>query len=298
MAKIKAKLGNVEVGDGLPVVIIGAINLSSDSFYQGSIVKSSADATKKAREMIEEGASIIDVGAMGTGPSSKPISAKREFNALVPTIKALARELDAPISVDTQRAEIAKAAIEVGASVINDISGLKNDPRMATVLASSGCSTVLMAAKCTPGDTYGIGEIKRALNKSLEICREHGIRLKRVVLDPAIGYWPGRLKRLGRKALRQPAGKSYSQAAFFDLRILAKLSEFRELGQPICVGISRKSFIGSVLGLHDPSQRLVGSLAASAIAVLNGAHVLRTHDPAETLQAVKMAEAIRDAKKR
>jgi dihydropteroate synthase len=297
MAEIRAKLGNVEVGDGLPVVVIGAINLSPNSFYRDSIVKSPADAVKKAREMIEKGASIIDIGAMGTGPSSKPISAKREFNALVPAVKALARELDVPVSADTQRAEIAEATIERGASVINDISGLKADPRMAEVVASSGCSTVLMATRRVPGDTYESEEIKRALNKSLEISRKHGIRLKRVVLDPAIGYWPGRLKRLGRRALKQRAGKPYTYAAFLDLRILAKLSEFRELGRPICVGISRKSFIGSVLGLCDPSQRLVGSLAANAIAVLNGAHVLRTHDPAETLQAARMVEAIKDAGK-
>jgi dihydropteroate synthase len=297
MVRIRGKLGNVEVGDGLPVAIIGAINLSPDSFYRGSIVKSPTDAVKKARKMVEEGASVIDVGGVGTGPSSKPISVKQEFDALVPAVKALARELDVPISADTQRAEVAEVAVEAGASVINDISGLKADPRMAEIIATSGCSTLLMAAERVPGDTYEIKEIKRALNESLRICQTHKIQLRRVVLDPAIGYWPGRLKRLGRRALKQPAGKPYSHAAFFDLRILAKLSEFRELGRPICVGISRKSFIGSVLDLHDPSQRLVGSLAASAIAVLNGAHVLRTHDPAETLQAARMAEAIRDAKK-
>jgi dihydropteroate synthase len=298
MVKIRGKLGNVEVGDGLPVVIIGAINLSPDSFYRGSIAKSPTDAIKKARKMVEEGANIIDVGAMGTGPGSKPIPLKREFDTLIPTIKALARELDVPISADTQRAEIAEAAVKAGASIINDISGLKTDPQMAKIIASFGCSALLMAAERVPGDTYEIKEIKRVLDESLRICQIHGIKLKRVTLDPAVGYWPGRLKRLGHKALKQLADKPYTNIAFFDLRILAKLSEFRELERPICVGISRKSFIGSVLGLHDPSQRLVGSLAASAVAVFNGAHVLRTHDPAETLQAARMAEAIRDAKER
>jgi dihydropteroate synthase len=295
MIEIRAKLGEVEVGDGLPVTIVGAINLSRDSFYSGSVVKSSADAIRRARRMVEEGASVIDVGAMGTGPRSKPVSAKREFGTLVPAVRALARELSVPVSADTQRAEIAEAAIEGGASVINDISGLKADPRMAEVLAASGCSAVLMATRRLPGDVYEIEGIKRALEKSLRICRKHGIRLRRVVLDPAIGYWPGRLKRLGRKGLNRVRGKSYEYAAFLDLRILARLREFRRLGRPLCVGISRKSFVGSVLGLPDPSQRLVGSLAASAVAVLNGAHLLRTHDPAETLQVARMAEAIRES---
>lgn len=280
----------------MPVAIIGAINLSRDSFYRGSIVRSPGDALRKAREMVEGGANIIDVGAMGTGPSSRPIPEERELGALVPTIKQLAREMDVPISADTQRAEVAEAAIEAGASMINDISGLKADPVMAEIAANSGCSLLLMATRHAPGDVYEIDDIKRALRRSLSICRERGIKLSRVVLDPAVGYWPGRLKLLGRGARKQLAGKPYAHAAFYDLRILARLPEFRELGRPICVGVSRKSFLGSVLGLPDPSQRLVGSLSANAIAVFNGAHVLRTHDPAETLQAAKLAEAVRDSK--
>ena len=287
-------LGKVQVGDGVPVTIIYALNLSPDSFYKGSIVMSEREAVGRATKAIEEGASIIDVGAIGTGPRSKPISAEQEMRELIPMIRVLAREFDAPISADTQRAKIAEAAINAEATVINDISGLKSDPKMAEVIAGAGCSAVLMATKRAPGDVYKIDEIRQALRESLHICRERGIQLKKVVIDPAIGYWPARLKRLGKRA-NEPHGKlAYPTATLFDLKIIAELERLRELNRPICVGISRKTFIGKVLNLPDPADRLTGSLAATAIAVLNGASAVRTHDVKETLQAVRLAEAIRD----
>lgn len=291
----KALLGKMEVGDSRPVAIIYSLNLSPDSFYKGSIVRSEREAVARASKAIEEGARIIDVGAMGTGPRSKPISAERETHELIPIIRALAREFDAPISADTQRAEVAEAAISAGATVINDISGLKSDPKMAEIIASAGCSAVLMATKRAPGDVYKIDEIRQALRESLHICRERGIQLKKVILDPAIGYWPARLERLGEHA-KEPRGKrAYPAATLFDLKIIAELGRLKGLKRPICVGISRKTFIGKVLNLPDPADRLIGSLAATAIAVLNGASVVRTHDVKETLQAVQLAEAIRDA---
>lgn len=291
----ETKLGRVRVGGNAPVVIAGVVNLSPDSFYGGSVVRGKSDILRRAREMVEQGASIIDVGAMGTGPKSKPISTEREMRELIQAIKTLASQLDVPVSADTQRAEVAEAAIEAGATVINDISGLKGDARMAEVIADAGCSLLLMAARSAPGDVYEISEIKKALKGSLGICRDHKIPLNRVVIDPAIGYWPARLARLGSLAKKRLRGCSYSFAAFLDLRILARLGELKSLGPPICVGISRKSFIGGVLGMPRPEDRLVGSLAATAIAVLNGASAVRTHDVRETLQAVRLAEAILDA---
>ena len=290
-----AKLGKVEIADGRPAVIIGALNLSPDSFYRRSIVRGGGAAVKRAGEMVEQGASVIDVGAMGTGPRSTPISAERERRKLIPIIRALTRELDVPISADTQRAEIAEAAIGAGATVVNDISGLKADSKMAEVIARTECSALIMATRYAPGDVYEIGEIKRVLKESLNICRKHSIPLNRVVIDPGIGYWPARLARLGPLAKKRLRGHPYNFATFLDLRILARLSELKSLGPPICVGISRKSFIGGVLNLPRPEERLVGSLAATAIAVLNGASAVRTHDVQETLQAVRLAEAIRNA---
>ena len=291
----KAVLGKVEVGKGRPVAIIYALNLSPDTFYKGSFVRSEREAVGRALKALGDGAHIIDVGAMSTGPKSKPIPAQREMRELIPVIRTLAREFDAPISADTRRAEIADAAISAGATVINDISGLKSDSEMAGVIADAGCSTVMMATERAPGDVYEIGEICRALRGSLRICREHGIPPRKVVIDPAVGYWPARLKRLGERAHKPYGKRAYTAATFLDLKILAELRRLKGLNRPICVGISRKTFVGKVLDLPDPADRLVGSLAATAIAVLNGASVVRTHDVAETLQAIRVAEAIRDA---
>jgi dihydropteroate synthase len=269
-----AKLGEVRVGGGNPVAIVGAINVGPESFYGGSVVRGKAEAVKRASAMLEEGARIIDVGAMSTAPGAKPISTSLEMRRLIPVVKALAKELDAPISVDTQRAAVAEAALAAGAKIVNDVSGLKADPKMARVISSFGCSTVLMAANERPGDAKSIGEIINALRGSLRICELSGIDERKVVVDPGIGFGKG---------------------AEWDLHILANLGKLRILGRPICVAVSRKSFIGSVLGLPDPADRLWGSLAAAAIAVLEGADVVRTHDPKETSHAVRIAEAIRSA---
>lgn len=284
----KADLGGVKVGGNKQVTIMGAINLSPDSFYGGSIVEKGG-LLKMAVEMVEGGAEIIDVGAMGTGPKSGPIPPEMETRKLIPAVKALAGEIGVPVSADTQRAEVAEAAIGAGVTVINDISGLKGDPGMADVIADNGCSALLMAAGKAPGDVCGTGEIKRALRGSLGICREHGIPWGKVVLDPAVGYWPARLARI------RSRGSGRNLATLIDLRIISELGELKSLGRPLCVGISRKSFVGDVLGLPHAEDRLTGSLSATVVAVLNGADMVRTHDPAETLHAVRMAEAIMDA---
>jgi dihydropteroate synthase len=197
-----------------------------------------------------------------------------ERRRLIPVVRALAKDFEAPISVDTQRAEIANSALEVGAQIINDVSGFKTDPKMARVVADFGCSAVLMAAKQKPGDARTIPEIARALRESLRICDREGIDKERVVIDPGIGFGKG---------------------TKYDLHILANLERLKVLGRPICVAVSRKSFIGQVLDLPDPADRLGGSLAATVIAVLGGASVIRTHDPRETVHAIRMVEAIKRA---
>jgi len=269
-----AELACIKVGEGNPVLVVGAINLSPESFYLGSFVKGPSQALRVAERMLDEGAGIIDVGAMSTAPGVKPISQELERRRLIPVIKALAKGVDAPISADTQRAAVAKEALEAGASVVNDVSGLKADPAMAEVLVDSGCSVVLMAAKRKPGDARDVREVNRVLRESLRICKRRGVDLRKVVVDPGIGF--GKPVRC-------------------DLGILANLGELKKLGRPVCVAVSRKRFIGAVLGLPSPADRLWGSLAATAIAVLNGADVIRTHDPKQTLQAVRVAEAIREA---
>jgi dihydropteroate synthase len=270
---------------------MGVINLSPESFYHGSVARTPSKAVRMIERLVDQGATIIDLGAMGTGPTSVPVAESVELKRLLPVIRRAAK-MGVTISVDTQRARVAEEAIAAGAEIVNDISGLKRDPSMAGVISRYGSSAVLMAAEREPGDVFTLGDIKRALQRSLEICKQNHIPLKKVVIDPGIGAWPARLRRLKHARKRG----SFRAVVSYDLEIIARLGELAELGRPICVGISRKSFIGEVLGLPDPRDRLLGSLAATAIAVLNGAHVVRTHDPAETLQAVKIAEAIREAR--
>jgi len=271
----KAELGGVKVGDGCPVAIIGVLNLSPESFYSGSVVRGSAQALRRAKRMLDQGADIIDVGAASTAPNVEQISLDKERRRILPIIKILVDKIDAPISVDTQRAIIAEEALEIGAKIINDVSGLKSDPRMAKVVAKSKCSAILMATRNRSGDVRTIVEIKCALKDSLNICRRNKINLQKIVIDPGIGFGKG---------------------GDYDVWILANLRNLRDLGRPICVAVSRKVFIGRILGLKDPADRLAGSLAATAVAVVNGADVVRTHDVEETLHAVRVAEAMRRAK--
>lgn len=221
--------------------------------------------------MLEEGAKIIDLGAMSTAPGVKPISEPKERERLLPVLDAVLEEIEAPISVDTYRSEVARAVLERGAQIVNDVSGFKADPKMAQVVSDFNCSAILMASNQEPGDVRTIQEIRGALEESLKICNNHEVSLGKVSIDPGIGFGKG---------------------AKWDLHILASLKKLSTLGPPICVGISRKSFIGEVLDLEDPADRLSGSLAATTMAVLNGAKIIRTHDPKETLHAVRIAEAI------
>jgi len=270
--KIKGKIANIPVGDDSRVIVVGVINVSPESFYKGSIVKSEKDLQKKAMKMIEEGVDIIDVGAMSTAPGVPQIPLSDERERMIFAIRILREIVDIPISADTFRAKVAEAALKEGAAIINDVSGLKADERMAQIISEYNASTIVMAAEKKPGDVGSISKIRSALRKSLQIAVNAGISHESIIIDPGIGF-----------------GKSVSE----DLYILRNLSRLRFLCKPILVGVSRKSFIGKVLNLKDPDERLIGSLAATAIAVYNGAHLIRTHDVKETLQAVKIAEAIR-----
>jgi len=270
--KIRGKIANIPVGDDFDVVIVGVINVSPESFYKGSIVKSKKEIEEKALEMVEEGAKILDVGAMSTAPGVPPISLEEEKKRMLFAMKALRDIIDVPISADTFRAEVANVALKEGAEIINDVSGLKADKKMAKIISEYDASVIVMAAEKRPGDVGKILKIKHALRQSLQIAKSSGISEEKIAVDPGIGF-----------------GKKVTE----DLHILRNLNRLRSLCRPILVGVSRKSFIGKILNLKDPKERLIGSLAATAIAVYNGAHLIRTHDVRETLQAVKIAESIR-----
>lgn len=261
-------------------IIMGIINLSPETFYKGSLAENPDKTANRARKMVENGADIIDIGGMSTGPNAGTMSIDEEKELLIPSLRKVREKIDFPISVDTQRAGIAKAALEEGAEIINDVSGFKADERMPEVASEFESSAILMAnqisgrlrkAEKEVGDIQTIKDVKKALKESLKICRENGIDLDKTVVDPAIGF--------GR-------GKEW------DLRIISDLEELEDLNRPICVGISRKSFIGKVLDLENPSERLMGSLGATAVAMRNGADIIRTHDPKETSQFVRIIEAI------
>ncbi len=277
---VKGYLADISVGEGVPVRVLGVINLSPGSFYSKSVRTDLEGIVKLALEHVDEGADMLDIGAVSTAPAlvygdSKPVSKGEEIERVVRAVKSLNDAgLSIPISVDTMNSDVAENALKLDVSIINDISGFKRDSLMAKVVADYDASAIVMAARVDPGDVYTLEEIKGALFESLQIAEKAGLDVEKIVIDPGIGRWGGR-------------------EAFHDLVILDELDKFREVGRPVLVSISRKSFIGWVLNRPDPEDRLFGSLAATAIAVHKGAHIIRTHDVSETLDAIKVAQSIK-----
>jgi dihydropteroate synthase len=277
----QASLGGVGVGDGRDVAVVGAINVSPESFYQGSVAAQADGLLRAAEGMARAGAALIDVGAMCTAPYLEArIPAAQEAERLGWAVDLLAGKLDLPVSADTSRSLPARAALEAGARVINDVSGLREDAALGPLVARAGAGLIVMASERRPGRGQdSIQLVRGLLEESLEMARRAGIPLERVVVDPGIGFFRGQ-------------GMPWHE---WDCRVLAGLGRLHDLGRPLCVGVSRKSFIGALAGEPDPGRRLPGSLAAAAAAVLRGARVIRTHDVLETVQAVKVADAIRGA---
>ena len=257
--------------------LMGIINISPDSFYEQSRCNSTDEVLQKAEKMIREGADFLDLGAESSRPGSKPISEREEIDKLIPVISSLVKITDIPISVDTYKPIVAKEALQAGAKIINDITGLQKTPEMADVISKFDAGVILMHMKGSPitmqkNPSYKnvIQEVKEFLEQSVKISKEAGIFSDQIAIDPGIGF-----------------GKKQKH----NLEILSKLEKFIELGKPILIGVSRKSFIGDILKL-PPEERLEGSLAASVIGVTKGVSIVRTHDVKETRNAIKVAEAI------
>ena len=265
----------------MPVAVVGAINVSPESFYAGSVVTESDRLLEVAESMARAGAVLLDVGAMSTAPYlAGTISEEEEAERLARAVALLSSKLDLPVSADTSRSVPARAALDAGARIINDVTGLTGDPRMAHAASRAGAGLILMASERGRQPQGRPVEIVAALlAESLAVARAAGIDVSSVVLDPGIGFFRNQV-------IAWPE---------WDCLVLARLCELRSLGRPLCVGVSRKSFIGALTAESDPGRRLPGSLAATAAAVLGGAQLIRTHDVAETAQAVKVAEAIRRA---
>ena len=257
------------------VALMGIVNLSPDSFYEGSRSFSEKEALLLAERHIEEGASILDIGAESTRPGSHPISEALEIERLLPVVSQVCKRFEVTVSVDTYKPSVAEKVLSVGADIINDITGLQRYQEMAKIIARYQAGVVLMHMRETPltmqdSPRYDdlIGDIKQYLKKSISLADIAGIN--KIAIDPGIGF-----------------GKTRSQ----NLELIRRLDEFKELGKPVLLGVSRKSFIGGVLDL-PVEERLEGSLAAAVIGVCNGATIIRTHDVKATGRAVKMASAI------
>ena len=262
-----------------PVLIMGIVNVTPDSFSDGGLFLEREKAVARGLQMVEEGADLIDVGGESTRPGSKPLPLEEELRRILPVIESLARKTDVPISIDTYKSPVAQEAIRAGAALINDISGLHFDPDLAGVAAKEKVPMILMHIRGTPETMQTeihydslLSEIIQSLKESVQKAERAGVDPDQVIIDPGIGF-----------------GKTSEH----NLLILKHLSEFRVLGKPLLLGTSRKSFIGKVLDTEDLSERLEGTLASIAIAVLNGAHIVRCHDVREAKKAIAVADAIR-----
>jgi len=264
---------------------MGVLNVTPDSFSDSGKFFSLKRAIDGALAMERAGADILDIGAESTRPGSAGISAAEELQRLLPVLEALRTRLKIPISVDTQKVGVAEIALGAGAALLNDISGLKNDPRIAKVAAKFGAPLILMHMRGTPRTMQkqpfaknAVKDVTAGLRRSIAIARRAGVRKSQIILDPGIGF-----------------GKSFQQ----NYELLAGLPELAKLGYPLLVGASRKGFLGATLASHGkpapPEARIWGTAATVTASILGGAHIVRVHDVAEMAQVAKVADALRNA---
>jgi dihydropteroate synthase len=274
----EALLGGVRVGGQNRVVVMGALNVSPESFYGGSVHRDAAALLRAATSMVEAGAAILDVGARSTAPYlDTAIDDDEETTRLARAVELLRTKLGVPVSADTARPGPARAALDAGATIVNDVTALRN-PDLAGLVAERGVSLIVMASPGgrAPAGLSPVTAIRAILTEALARAQAAAIPEARIVLDPGIGFF------------REEA----IAWDVWDAWVLAELDALGDLGRPVCVGVSRKSFLGAITGRRDPAARLPASLAATAIAVLAGASVIRTHDVAETVDAVRVAERV------
>ncbi|NLU49542.1 MAG: dihydropteroate synthase [Syntrophomonadaceae bacterium] len=268
--KVLKLLGGKSLTIGERTLIMGILNLTPDSFSDGGRYPDTAAAVARALQMVEEGADIVDIGGMSTRPGHTIVPVEEELRRVVPVVEKLAGLLPVPISVDTYRAEVARACLEAGADIINDISSLAFDSRLAGVIAEYRAPVIIMHNR--PGGVYQnlIDDITADLRTALTRATEAGISEDRIIIDPGIGF-----------------GKNAQE----NLVVLKRLREFRSLGKPILLGTSRKRFIGAALDL-PVGERLEGSLATVAIGIMNGADIIRVHDVWQSKRVAGMTDAV------
>lgn len=258
--------------------VMGILNVTPDSFYDGGNRMEASRAIADGLAMVQAGADVLDVGGESTRPGSRPVSAEEELARVLPVIAGLRREVQTPISIDTYKSAVARRALEAGADIVNDISALRFDPQMGSLIAAEKVPVILMHMQGTPQTMqaeprYGdvVREVRDFLAAQFYEAMDVGIEAGQIILDPGVGF-----------------GKTLEH----NLLLLRGLPALAALGQPLLVGASRKAFIGKILDL-DAAERLEGSLAAAVAAVFSGANMVRVHDVAETCRAVRVADAIR-----
>jgi len=259
-------------------LVMGVLNVTPDSFSDGGRWLDPRRAIRRGREMARQGADLVDVGGESTRPGARPVSAKEELRRVVPVVEALAAG-GIRVSIDTSKAAVAEAALRAGASMVNDVTALRGDPRMAGVCTRAAAEVVLMHMKGTPRTMQRapryrdvVADIAAFFRNRLTFALRRGISRDKIFLDPGIGF-----------------GKTPEH----NVEILRRLAEFRRLGYPLLIGTSRKSFIGRVLGGREPDDRVFGTAATVAVAVLRGAAVVRVHDVREMADVVRLTDEMR-----
>jgi dihydropteroate synthase len=257
---------------------MGILNVTPDSFSDGGKYLDASVAVDHGLRMAAEGAAILDLGAESTRPGSRGVSAREQLARLLPVVKGLRAKSSIALSIDTRSADVAAACLDEGASIVNDVSALRHDPRMAETLAPRTCSVILMHMLGTPetmqqDPVYAdvIGEIGAFFAERLEACERTGIARERAWLDPGVGF-----------------GKTFAH----NLEIVRRCAEFAALGRPLVLGVSRKSFLGTLSGESDPARRDAASIAAGLLLARNGAQILRVHDVAGHVAALKVAAGL------
>lgn len=271
LRKVDIDCGEYKLNLGTKTYIMGILNVTPDSFSDGGKFDKLDPAVEHAKEMLEQGADIIDIGAESTRPGSKEVTAEEELERLLPIIGRLVDEVKAPISVDTYKAVVADQCLKSGAHMINDVWGLQRDREMAGVIAKYGVPVTIMHNQIgTEYKTDIMEEICRFLRDSISIAIEAGIKPENIILDPGIGF-----------------GKTPSQ----NMEVMDRLDELNYLGYPVLLGTSRKSMIGKILDL-PPEQRVEGTVATSVMGAIKGVDIVRVHDVVENYRALKVTDAI------
>ncbi|TYS83899.1 dihydropteroate synthase [Rossellomorea aquimaris] len=264
------KCGKYELNFSEKTLIMGILNITPDSFSDGGSFNELDQAVERAKEMVEMGADIIDIGGESTRPGHEAVPADEEISRVVPIIEAISQEVNVPISIDTYKAETARKALEAGASIINDVWGAKKDPEMAQVAAETGALIILMHNRDNQGYSHFVRDAIQDLQESIFLVKEAGVKDDQIILDPGIGF---------------------AKTVQLNIEMMRNLDVLVSLGYPVLLGTSRKSIIGHVLNL-PVEERMEGTGATVCYGIQKGCHIVRVHDVKEMARMAKMMDAL------